>query len=278
MPVMARQAGIDDKNTQLMLTGIIAVISFIGAVIGSTLVDRVGRRKMLFGASCLFVFWFVIITILSSQFAGSGNKAGSNATIAMIYLFGFTFSVAFTPFQALYPVECLNFETRAKGMAVYNFWVNVAGFFNQYVTPIGLGDVAWKFYFLYIGWDAFQAAFIYFFYVETKDRTLEVSFRHRLPGKGHMLTIPAGALRDLRCPQPQEGVAPENQGCDRWRARRHRCFGRGGCLNPPVAFFPIGPKLARNATSGGRKRDGFLYQFEHVFPNEIWRVCGCYSI
>jgi len=91
----------------------------------------------------------------------------------MIYLFGFTFSVAFTPFQALYPVECLDFETRAKGMAVYNFWVNIASFFNQYVTPIGLGNVKWRFYFLYIAWDTFQAAFIYFFFVETKDRTLE---------------------------------------------------------------------------------------------------------
>lgn len=54
-----------------------------------------------------------------------------------------------------------------------NSWVSVASFFNQYVTPIGLGDVKWKFYFLYIFWDAFQAGFIYFLYVETKDRTLE---------------------------------------------------------------------------------------------------------
>ncbi|KAI5837878.1 general substrate transporter [Morchella snyderi] len=173
LPVMLEQAGIDDVNTQLMLTGVIAVISFVGAIIGSMLVDRVGRRKMLFTTSCLFVMWFAIITGLSAKFAGSDNKAASNATIAMIYLFGFTFSVGFTPFQALYPVECLTFETRAKGMAVYNFWVNIASFFNQYATPVGLGDVKWKFYFLYIAWDTFQALFIYFFYVETKDRTLE---------------------------------------------------------------------------------------------------------
>lgn len=106
-----------------MLQGIIAVISFIGALIGSLLVDRVGRRKMLFTASCLFVMWFVILAGLSAKYAGSTNVAASNATVAIIYLFGFTFSIGFTPFQALYPVECLTFETRAKGMAVYNLYV-----------------------------------------------------------------------------------------------------------------------------------------------------------
>ncbi|KAL0632722.1 hypothetical protein Q9L58_008390 [Maublancomyces gigas] len=173
LPVMLKQAGIKNVNTQLMLQGVIAVISFIGALIGSTLVDKVGRRKMLFTTSLLFAMWFSILAGLSAKFTGSNNTAASNATVAIIYLFGFTFSIGFTPFQALYPVECLTFETRAKGMAVYNFWVNVASFFNQYVTPIGLGDVKWKFYFLYIAWDLFQASFIYLFYVETKDRTLE---------------------------------------------------------------------------------------------------------
>ena len=175
MPVMVKQAGIDDAETQLMLNMIIACVSLVGATIGSTLVDKVGRRKMLFTASCLFVLWFIIVTALSASF-GEGhamNKNGSNATIAFIYIFGFTFSIAFTPFQALYPVECLNFETRAKGMAAYSFFVSIAGFFNQYVTPIGLGKAKWKFYFLYIAWDTCQAIFIYLFFVETKDRTLE---------------------------------------------------------------------------------------------------------
>lgn len=117
---MLGQAGITNVNTQLMLQGVIAVISFIGALIGSTLVDKVGRRKMLFTTSLLFAMWFAILAGLSAKYTKSDNTAASNATVAIIYLFGFTFSIGFTPFQALYPVECLTFETRAKGMAVYN--------------------------------------------------------------------------------------------------------------------------------------------------------------
>jgi len=76
---MLEQAGITNVSTQLMLNGVISVLSFAGAVIGSTLVDRVGRRKMLFGASCMFVVWFSIVAALSATYSGSGNKAGSNA-------------------------------------------------------------------------------------------------------------------------------------------------------------------------------------------------------
>ena len=76
---MLQQAGIEDTETQLMLSGVITVISFVGALIGSALVDKVGRRKMLFGASCLFVLWFVIVAALSATYSGTTNKYGSNA-------------------------------------------------------------------------------------------------------------------------------------------------------------------------------------------------------
>lgn len=79
MPVMAEQAGIADDKTRLMLNAIITCVSFVGSIIGSTIVDKAGRRKMLFTASCLFVLWFSIIAGLSAKFAGSGNVAGSNA-------------------------------------------------------------------------------------------------------------------------------------------------------------------------------------------------------
>jgi len=36
-----------------------------------------------------------------------------------IVLFGFVFSLAYTPLQAVYPTEVLQYNTRAKGMALY---------------------------------------------------------------------------------------------------------------------------------------------------------------
>lgn len=109
-------------------------------------------------------------------------------------MFGFVYSAGFTPLQALYPVECLRYESRAKGMAMYNFFVNVANFYNvslpsippirkriqadaratqTFVTGIAFTHLAWKYYFLFIAWDSLQFLVIYLCYVETKRRTLE---------------------------------------------------------------------------------------------------------
>jgi Na+/melibiose symporter-like transporter len=101
------------------------------------------------------------------------NPSQARAIIAIIFLFGFVFGAGFTPLQALYPVECLRYESRAKGMGMYNFWVNIAGFYNTFVTEIAFTGAGWKYYFLFIFWDIFEFVFIYFLFVETKNRTLE---------------------------------------------------------------------------------------------------------
>lgn len=62
--------------------------------------------------------------------------------------FGF-YDIAFTGLTVSYPLEILPFSLRAKGMAILNFFIYLALFFNQYVNPIALGEcfrrmVAWN--------------------------------------------------------------------------------------------------------------------------------------
>lgn len=48
-----------------------------------------------------------------------------------------------------------------------------AGFFSTFVNPIGLADLRWKYLLVYIAWLAFEIVFIWFFFPETHNRTLE---------------------------------------------------------------------------------------------------------
>jgi Sugar (and other) transporter len=48
-----------------------------------------------------------------------------------------------------------------------------AGFVNTFAAPIAIQNITYWFYAFFVFWDCFEAAFIYFFFVETKGRTLE---------------------------------------------------------------------------------------------------------
>ncbi|THV08266.1 general substrate transporter [Dendrothele bispora CBS 962.96] len=174
LTVLFASAGVQSQERRLVLNFVNTIISAIGASIGTSLCDTVGRRKMWFWGTVASASMLVIVTACTAKFGQDGsNPAGANAAIAFIFLFGFVFSFSYTPLQALYPTECLANNTRAKGMAMYSFAVSCAGLVGTYAGPVALQNITWKYYIVYICWDVFEATMIYFFAVETRGRTLE---------------------------------------------------------------------------------------------------------
>ena len=55
-------------------------------------------------------------------------------------------SIAFTPLIVSYTVEILPYSIRAKGFTIFNFSVSLSLIFNQYVNPIALAKLGWKYY------------------------------------------------------------------------------------------------------------------------------------
>jgi len=177
MPYALKGAGVSDENTQRLLSALMTVVQFIFSVVGASVVDRFGRRTMMFYGQLLFAVYFAIITGLSSQYNMETkmfpNTSMSNAVIVFIYFFGVTYSITMTPMQALYPVECLKYETRAKGMALNGLFIGIAGFYNLFVTSIAQVNIGYKYYYWFIAWNLLGATLVFFIFVETKGRTLE---------------------------------------------------------------------------------------------------------
>ncbi|KAF2457638.1 general substrate transporter [Lineolata rhizophorae] len=166
-------AGITNETTQLNINLGLACLQFVVAMSGAACVDLLGRRfLLLFTNIGCSVIW-IGMTVATSQFSETESSAAAKASLAMIYMFGIVYSFGFTPLQALYPVEVLSFEMRAKGMAFSSFSLNAAMLLNQFAWPVSLDRIGWKTYIVFVIWCAFQAITIYFFIPETRNRTLE---------------------------------------------------------------------------------------------------------
>jgi len=101
------------------------------------------------------------------------QPAAAHSVIAFIFLFYACYDIAFTPLIVAYTVEILPYPLRAKGFNIFNFTISLALIFNQYVNPIALQHITWKYYVVYCCWLAFEFVFLYRYVVETKNLTLE---------------------------------------------------------------------------------------------------------
>jgi len=165
--------GITNPTTQLLINAFLSMWGFVMALVGSLLCDRLGRRVLFITSTAGMMFFFMLQTICSAEYALHGNKAAGNSVVAFIFLFGAAYSIAYSPLIVTYTVEILPYQLRAKGFSVFAFAVTLSLIFNQYVNPIALAKLGWKYYIVFVVWDMFELIFVYFFIIETRNRTLE---------------------------------------------------------------------------------------------------------
>ncbi|KAJ9138373.1 General substrate transporter [Pleurostoma richardsiae] len=165
--------GIKDSASQAAINLGLQVSNALFAFAGAVAAERYGRRPLWLTSVTGMLCSFIVVTALSAVFAEHGIKAAGSATVAILFIFFAFYDIAFTPLSIAYPVEILPFRLRSKGLSITLTVQFAAGFFNQYVNPIALDAIAWKFYFVYVGTLVVMIPIIYFLFPETKGRTLE---------------------------------------------------------------------------------------------------------
>ncbi|KAL2021390.1 hypothetical protein VTK56DRAFT_7255 [Thermocarpiscus australiensis] len=171
---MLKSAGIVEERKVLALNGINPALSFLGAILGARMTDVVGRRPLLLYTIVFASVCFAILTGTSKLATDDPTAvAAANTTIAFIFIFGIAFSFGWTPLQSMYIAETLPTATRAKGTAVGNFASSAASTVLQYASGPAFERIGYYFYLVFVFWDLIEGAIMYFYFPETKDRTLE---------------------------------------------------------------------------------------------------------
>ncbi|KZT58222.1 MFS general substrate transporter [Calocera cornea HHB12733] len=142
-----------------------------------TLIDGVlqvaGRRVLFLTSSGGMLLFFTLLTVCSARYAITGSSAAGDAVIAFI-LFSFSLALALIS--------------------------------NQFVNPIALAALGWKYYIVYDCFLVFEFVFMYFFCIETKNRTLEQTAA-LFDGEKAVQDLTASAITAIQLPSGSgEGV------------------------------------------------------------------------
>jgi MFS family permease len=176
-----------------MIIGISGALSIVYCTIGLWTLDKIGRVKPLI-ASAIGLGASLLVNAVQAQYLNPNNANQLRSMVAMNFLF----SLFYTPLGIIswvYPAEIFPVEVRALGNAITtftNWFVNLV--FAQF-SPIALTRIGFAYFYIFFVFNVIAAICYWFFYPETKGRTLEqidVLFGDQLVP--HALEDPDGAL------------------------------------------------------------------------------------
>ncbi|KAK4223358.1 putative sugar transporter [Podospora fimiseda] len=156
----------------------IACWSLICAFTVSMLVVKIRRRVMYLACTISLLLCYISWTVAMerAQHAvalGTPNQSANIAVLFFIYAYSPCYNMGYNALTYTYMVEVWPYAERSSGIAFFQLFGRLAGFFTTFVNPIGLKDVGWKYLISYCCWLAYEVVFVYFFFPETFGRTLE---------------------------------------------------------------------------------------------------------
>ncbi|KAF5962403.1 lactose permease [Fusarium bulbicola] len=149
-PVLT-SVGLTTSLKQTLINATQQILSWFSALYFATLPQKLGRRTLFLASLSAIFVCLVSITTGSAIFAKDQNNKAAG----------------------LYITEILPFNLRMRGQALYQLFATCFTLLSTYAIPVGLDDLAWKLYTIFIPWVVIEFAVIYFVFPETKGPSLE---------------------------------------------------------------------------------------------------------
>ncbi|KAI1843544.1 hypothetical protein JX266_010177 [Neoarthrinium moseri] len=156
----------------------IACWSLVCGSVAAFCVTRFKRRAMYLVCTVSLLIVYISWTISMERAMKAledkvPNSAASGATLFFIYAYTPCYNIGYNALTYTYLVELWPYMERSRGIAFFQLFGRLSGFFTTFVNPIGLQNVGWKYLISYCCFLAFEICFVYFFFPETFGRTLE---------------------------------------------------------------------------------------------------------
>lgn len=158
----------------LLLGALWVTLSFPGNIFTAFFIDRIGRRLfLLIGLGGLTVTLVLECIMQALYLPAHTNRSGLSAAIYFIFQFIFFWSTFIDATQYLYVAEIFPTHVRGAGVAVSMVGLYLGAVVVLCAGPVALDDISWRFFIVLIVPTALHFLNVFFFFPETKQRSLE---------------------------------------------------------------------------------------------------------
>ncbi|KAL8381944.1 hypothetical protein RB595_005955 [Gaeumannomyces hyphopodioides] len=168
-PILFQKSIGETHEMALLLGGVNMIVYAIFATTSWFVIERAGRRLLFLIGSvgqCLSMVLVFACLIPGTEEAAKGAAVGLFTYIAF-------FGATWLPLPWLYPAEVNPIKTRAKANAVSTCTNWLFNFLVVMVVPIMIANIGWGTYLFFAVMNGIFVPIIYFFFPETKRRSLE---------------------------------------------------------------------------------------------------------
>ncbi|KAH6903866.1 hexose carrier protein [Coprinopsis sp. MPI-PUGE-AT-0042] len=215
--VLQNSVGLSNNMSRL-LAACNSVSYFVFSSFGLLLIEKAGRRKMMMWGAAGQCVCYILISVLLSKADGlvnsdpdAGSRYGAGAT-AFFFLYYLFFGVCWQGVPWLYPTEINSLSMRAKGagLATASNWIS--NYMVVQITPIGIANLGWRFYLIWVFFNAAFIPIIWLLYPETANRHLEDIDRLYRENSG--LTIVVKNKEAIQVERPQRFIDADKEDFD----------------------------------------------------------------
>ncbi|KAE9392113.1 putative MFS sugar transporter [Gymnopus androsaceus JB14] len=175
LPPVLRSVGITDPIKISIINGGLAIFNTFMSVVGGLCVDRIGRRSLFLISTIGMLVTYTVIIGLAASFTSTPDPSPAIgiAFVVMFFLCYGSYDIAWVPLAQLYNVEILPFSIRSKALSVGNVVTTICLSISNFVNPIGLERLHWRFYTVFLAIQFIYLALIWWFFIETRGHTIE---------------------------------------------------------------------------------------------------------
>ncbi|KAF8881587.1 general substrate transporter [Infundibulicybe gibba] len=167
--VLQNSVGLSN-NLARLLAACNSVSYLLFSFLGLVLIERAGRRKLMMWGAAGQCVCYIFITGLLAHADSSAAGAGATAFFFLYYVF---FGVCWQGVPWLYPTEINSLSMRTKGAALGTASNWISNYVVVQITPPGIANLGWRFYLIWVVFNAAFVPLVWLIYPETANRHLE---------------------------------------------------------------------------------------------------------